>query len=136
MKKSGLGKQSIYLENVQKRRSFIGCLLNEFANKLLFIYHFAISTFSFCIKKAKQFAPKSTLSNCLKSTLSKGLRQLPLYGYVLIQLTTVPTFSPCTTRNKFPRVFMSNTMMGSLFSMQRVKAVMSITFRFFCIQSL
>jgi hypothetical protein len=128
MKKSGLYKQSIYLENVQKRLSFIGCLLNEFANKLLFIYHFAISTFSFCIKKARRFVPKSTLS--------KGLGQLWLYGYTLIQLTTVPTLSPCTTRNKFPGVFISNTMMGSLFSMQRVKAVMSITFRFFCIQSL
>jgi hypothetical protein len=80
MKKSGLYKQSIYLENVQKRLSFIGCLLNEFANKLLFIYHFAISTFPFCIKKARLFVPKSTLSNCLKSTLSKGLGQLRLYG--------------------------------------------------------
>lgn len=136
MKKSGLYEQSIYLENVQKRISFIGCLLNEFANKLLFIYHFAITTFPFCIKKAKLFVPKSTLSNCLKSTLSKGLRQLPIHCYNWVQLTTVPTLSPCTTRNKFPGVFMSNTMMGSLFSMQRVKAVMSITFRFFCIQSL
>src|SRR5689334_4550920 len=50
-------------------------------------------------------------------------------------LTKVPTFSPVTTRRRLPPLFMSNTMMGRLFSIQSVKAVMSTTFRFCEIQS-
>src|SRR5690349_925372 len=44
-------------------------------------------------------------------------------------LTSVPTFSPVTTLRRLPSLFISKTIMGRLFSIQRVKAVMSITRR-------
>src|ERR1700694_1321182 len=50
-------------------------------------------------------------------------------------VTSVPTFSPVTTRRRVPGLFMSNTTMGRSFSMQSVKAVMSITFNFLLIHS-
>ncbi len=47
--------------------------------------------------------------------------------------TKVPTCSPSTKRPRLPGLFMSNTMMGRLFSLHSVKAVMSITLRPFVV---
>ena len=44
-------------------------------------------------------------------------------------VTNVPISSPLSTFMRLPRVFMSNTYMGILFSLHMVKAVMSITLR-------
>ena len=44
---------------------------------------------------------------------------------------SVPAGSPETTFRRLPGLFMSNTMIGRLFSMHKVNAVMSIILRFF-----
>ena len=44
-------------------------------------------------------------------------------------VTRVPTLSPVTTFFRLPGLFILKTIIGRLFSMHRVKAVMSITFR-------
>jgi len=59
--------------------------------------------------------------------MGKCKRALKLVNY---PLTSVPTFSPVTTRRRLLSLFMSKTIMGKSFSMQSVKAVMSITRRF------
>ena len=44
-------------------------------------------------------------------------------------VTVVPIVCPSHTFNKLPSLFISNTMIGKLFSWQSVKAVISITFK-------
>ena len=43
-------------------------------------------------------------------------------------LTIVPTFSPFIIFSRFPGLFISKTIIGRLFSLHNVKAVMSMTF--------
>ena len=68
----------------------------------------------------------------LASNLSGFNRHVSRENY---PLTNVPTFSPVTTLNKVPGVSISKTIIGSSFSMHKVKAVISITLKFFAMQS-
>ena len=94
----------------------------------LFIVHCSLLFFSTRVRRKKSLiavlAHGSKKSGCLYTTALRNNILLIFYP-----VTNVPTCMPSTTFKRLPGLFISNTMMGILFSIQRVNAVISITLR-------